>query len=143
MRKTYERMKTRWTTLTLFAVAATVVLTGCATTRNWQTRETEQWLAAAGFRTQPADTQQLDATPPYRLMSRETSGAVKYVYADPTNCKCLYVGGPKEYSEYRRLEAQRELRLERRHGAEYGDGALDDSRPGRLERQQRVTDQAP
>jgi len=136
-------MKTRWTTLTSFAVAATVVLTGCATTRSWQTRETEQWLAAAGFRTQPADTQQLDATPPYRLVSRESSGAVKYVYADPTNCKCLYVGGPKEYSEYRRLEAQRELRLDRRHGADYGDRALNDSRPGRLEQQQRMRDEAP
>src|SRR2546429_6030468 len=66
-----ERMKTRWTTLTLFAVAATVVLTGCATTRSWQTRETEQWLAAAGFRAEPADTQELDPTPPYRVESRE------------------------------------------------------------------------
>lgn len=107
-------MNHRWTTrLTFFTIAAAVLFTGCATIRDSQARETEQWLAAAGFTMHPADAQQLSATPPNRLVSREENGTVEYVYADPTRCQCLYVGGPKEYSEYQRLEGERQLEMER------------------------------
>jgi hypothetical protein len=94
-----------------FAVA--VMLTGCATIRRSEARSTEQLLAAAGFVMRPADTgepqERLAATPPYRLESRAKDGRVVYTYADPAACKCLYVGGPKEYSEYQRLRAQRQI----------------------------------
>jgi hypothetical protein len=32
-----------------------------------------------------------------------------HTYADPGGCKCLYVGGSKEYSEYQRLLVQRQI----------------------------------
>jgi hypothetical protein len=32
-----------------------------------------------------------------------------YTYADPENCHCLYVGGPKEFSQYQRLLVEREV----------------------------------
>jgi len=100
-----ERITGRGTALpTVFTVAATL-LTGCATIRGSQARETEPLLAAAGFEVQLVDAgdQPLEATPAYRLVSRTRNGAVEYVYADPENCRCVYVGGPKEYSEYRHL----------------------------------------
>lgn len=102
-------MGRRWTTtLALFTVTATVVLTGCATIRRSQARDTERLLTAAGFKMQRADAadQQLEATPPYRLMSRTRNGVVEYVYADPVNCRCVYVGGSKEYSAYQRLDTE-------------------------------------
>ena len=88
--------------LALLTVAAIAVSTGCATIRRSQTRDTQQLLAAAGFKMQfadAADTTPGDSTPPYRLVSRTTNGVVHYTYADPDNCRCVYVGGPEEYSE--------------------------------------------
>jgi len=95
------------------ALAVAVMLTGCATIRRSEARSTEQLLAAAGFVMRPADTaerqQRPAAMPPYRLVSRSKDGHVVYTYADPDTCKCLYVGGSKEYSEYQRLRVQHEI----------------------------------
>jgi hypothetical protein len=103
------------TTLVLLTVATTVGLTGCAAMRRSQALDTEQYLAAAGFKMQLADTaaqRQLATMLPYRLASRTTAGAVEYTYADPKTCKCVYVGGPTEYSEYQRLVRERQLAQE-------------------------------
>ena len=78
-------MAGRWATqLASVTLAAVVVLTGCATMRQWQARDTEQLLAAGGFKMQLADTaeqeQHLAATPPYRLVSRPKNGTFEYTY---------------------------------------------------------------
>src|SRR2546430_16957728 len=90
-----------------------MVLTGCATMRRSEARSTEELLAAAGFVMRPADTaerqQRLAALPPYRLESRTKDGKVVYTHADPGGGHCLYVGGSKEYSEYQRPRAQRQI----------------------------------
>jgi hypothetical protein len=39
----------------------------------------------------------------------------------PTGAKCLYVGGPKEYSEYTKLMLQREIAEHQRWEARGGD----------------------
>ena len=107
----------RWTTtLASLALAATVGLTGCAAIRRSQALDTEQFLAAAGFRMELANTaeqrQQFAAMPPYRLTSRATSDGIEYAYADPRTCQCVYVGGPKQYAEYQRLTRERQLAQE-------------------------------
>lgn len=107
-----------WTPkLVSLTLAAAVVLTGCATIRQSQARDTEHVLAAAGFTMRPADTvdgqQRLSAATPYRLVTEVKDGAVEYTYADPGDCKCVYVGGPKEYSEYERLAIERQIARER------------------------------
>ena len=104
----------RWTApLASLALAASVGLTGCAAIRRSQALDTEQFLAAAGFRMELADTaerrQQLAAMRPYRLTSRATGDGIEYTYADPRDCQCVYVGGPKEYAEYQRLTRERQL----------------------------------
>ena len=100
-------------TVLSLSLAAAMVLTGCATIRRSEARSTEEMLAAAGFVMRPADTaerqQRLAARPPYRLENHTTDGTVVYTYADPDGCKCLYVGGPKEYSEYQHLRLQRQI----------------------------------
>jgi uncharacterized protein YceK len=98
-------------------LAVSAGLTGCAAIQRSQARDTEQLLAAAGFRMQLADTaqqqQQLAAMPAYRLVNHPKGDGVEYTYADPTNCKCAYVGGSKEYAEYQRLMTEQQIAQER------------------------------
>jgi hypothetical protein len=87
-------------TVLSLALAAAMMLMGCATLRRSEACSTEELLRAAGFTVQPADTaegqQRLAARPPYQFDSHTKDGTVVYTYADPEGCKCLYVGGPTE-----------------------------------------------
>jgi hypothetical protein len=103
-------------TLRASAIALTVpllALTGCATLQRLGAQDTERVLAAAGFQMRPADTPErladLNAMPPHKIVSHTKDGNVVYTYADPQNCHCLYVGGPKEYSKYQGLTLDREI----------------------------------
>jgi hypothetical protein len=86
---------------------------GCATIQRLEATETERMLAAAGFHMVPADTperrEDLRSGPPHRIMRRTKNGNVEYTYADPDSCRCVYVGGAKEYSEYERLRVNKEI----------------------------------
>ena len=86
---------------------------GCATIQRLETTDTERMLTSAGFHMVSADTpereEDLRARPPHRIVSRTKDSNVEYVYADPDNCHCIYVGGEKEYSEYERLRVQKEI----------------------------------
>ena len=112
-------------TVLVLTLAAVMILTGCATIRRSEARSTEEMLAAAGFVVRPADTaerqERLAARPPYRLESHTKDGAVVYTYADPDGCQCLYVGGPKEYSEYQHLRLQRKIAEDETWGAHAAD----------------------
>jgi hypothetical protein len=101
----------------LMGVVTLVALSGCATFRGLAAGETEQLLAAAGFQSRPADTgerlQDLTPVPPFKIVTRNDDGNVVYTYADPKNCKCVYVGGSKEYSAYQRLVTERQIAQQR------------------------------
>lgn len=92
---------------------ALLALAGCATIRQHEATSTEQLLAAAGFQMRPADTPErladLNTMPPLKLVVRGKDGNVVYTFSDPEKCRCLYVGGPKEYSEYERLRVEKEI----------------------------------
>ena len=47
------------------------------------------------------------ALPPLRFAMRDSNGSVKYMYADPTGCDCIYVGGQRAYDQYRQGMASR------------------------------------
>jgi len=93
--------------------AAILALAGCATMRREEAASTEQLLTAAGFQMRPANTPQrradLNAMPPRKLLVRTKDGSVIYTYADPDKCRCLYIGGPKEYSALQRLRVEKEI----------------------------------
>lgn len=95
----------------VLVTAALLVLAGCATIRRYEATSTEQLLTAAGFQMQPADSPErlaaLATIPPLKLVAGHEDGNVVYTFSDPQNCRCLYVGGPKEYSAYQRLRADR------------------------------------
>lgn len=90
----------------LLAVVAMLGV-GCAAIQRNQATETERILTSAGFQTWPTDTRErqddLRSLPPHRLVKRTEDGRSVYLYADPDYCRCLYVGGESEYSEYERL----------------------------------------
>jgi hypothetical protein len=93
-------------------LALGLLLSGCAAVQAGRVQSTEELLSAAGFTVQPADTPEklahLKTMPPLQLVSRSKDGKMFYSYADPDGCKCLYLGGAKEYGEYRRLLAERQ-----------------------------------
>jgi len=85
----------------------------CAAIQRFEVRDTERMLVAAGFHMRLADTpepqEDLRSMPPYRIVSRTKDHNVVYMYADPDNCHCVYVGGSKEYSEYERRMVETEI----------------------------------
>src|SRR5262245_11099626 len=93
----------RWKSAGLIAIAAAFVVAACAT----MARDTESNLQKAGFEKIPADTPQkmahLKTLPDRKLVSRTHQGQQYYVYADPSYCKCMWVGKAKQYQAYQSL----------------------------------------
>ena len=101
----------------LVVAAALLTLSGCAAIRRQEAASTEQLLAAAGFQMQAADNPErvhdLTAMPPLKIVARSQDNNVRYTFADPYKCRCLYVGGAKEYSAYRRVVTEKQIAAER------------------------------
>lgn len=101
-------------TTVLLAVVALLVSTGCAAIQKSEAMGTERKLAAAGFQMKFATTQaQIAKTaslPQYKLTpSPGPDGATRFVWADATDCKCVYVGTEAAYDRYRRLEMEQRI----------------------------------
>jgi hypothetical protein len=47
-----------------------------------------------------------------KIVARNEDGRVVYTFADPESCRCLYVGGAKEYATYQQLALQHEVSRE-------------------------------
>jgi hypothetical protein len=90
------------------AVTPAITLTGCTTTQG-SVATKENNLAAAGFVARPANTLKREAMmkrlPPNTFVT-STRGKRTNYYADPTGCKCLYVGTQKAYDQYRLSQRQ-------------------------------------
>jgi hypothetical protein len=114
--------------LVILAVVS-LLLAGCApsqATLNKRAVEAERILAAAGFQMKFADTPELltklQAMPQRTLVPHKQNGALRYVYADATSCKCLYAGSEKAYQRYQQLalkhqEAQDRLQAAKMNAA--------------------------
>jgi hypothetical protein len=86
-------------------------LSSCVTESGVQTKEND--LAAAGFVVKPANTParqaMLKRLPANKFLMRARGKNVNYVYADPVNCQCIYVGGEKAYGQYRQARQQERI----------------------------------
>jgi hypothetical protein len=86
-----------------------LTLAGCAGLQSSDTRAAERALTAAGFQVHPADTPEklaeLRALRPRTILRQPHDGEDQYVYADPSGCHCLYVGGEPQYQALRRQQA--------------------------------------
>jgi len=91
--------------------AIALVWVGCATVEKNSAMDTERMLAASGFQLRLADTPQklekVKAMSQRKLIRHQGNGSENYIYADATDCKCLYVGTDKAYKRFRNLAAER------------------------------------
>ena len=101
----------RFTHPAALAAAVVITLAGCAAVQKQEAVDAEQLLAAAGFRAVPTDTptlaQDMKDLRPRQLFARTRDGSTLYVFSDPYNCRCFYVGEGKAYAELQRLRTAR------------------------------------
>lgn len=116
-------------------LAACLTVSACATPQQ-RAENRENLLAAAGFTVQPANTPEriasLRSLPPNKVVQHVRGDTVRYLYADPLVCACLYVGDQAAYGRYRQEVFQRRLADEQATTAEMNHTAWDDGLWGPL-----------
>jgi hypothetical protein len=65
------------------------------------------YLKSAGFRLQiandPAGQKALRALPAHRFVTQGSGGDLRYLYAEPQHCVCIFVGTQQAYDRYREI----------------------------------------
>src|SRR5260370_39746822 len=106
----------------LFLAAAPLRLSGGAAIRGHEAGSTEQLRAAAGSQIPPADTPErahdLAVMPPLKIVARTQDNDVRYTFADPYKCRCLYIGGSKAYSAQHHLVTEQPVGQQPRRARE-------------------------
>jgi hypothetical protein len=63
------------------------------------------YLSSAGFRVQVANDAAgkaaLHALPPHRFVIHKNGGDVRYLFAEPVHCVCIFIGTEANYRDYR------------------------------------------
>ena len=84
-----------------------IALAGCASMEKSKATDTEQLLAAAGFKMKLADSPEklahLNTLTQRKVVTHERNGKNYYVYADADYCKCLYAGNQENYQRFEKL----------------------------------------
>jgi len=126
--------ETNITMLRLSRVFGAIVLGGllssCAMMEAQETKDTEQLLAAAGFKMKLADTPakmaHLKTLTQHKIVPHQKDGAVYYIYADAANCQCFYWGQDQSYQNFMQLQEQQNIANEERMTAEINEEGLID-----------------
>jgi len=108
-------------------LALAIPLAACSIMAVNQARETEQLLAAAGFRVKLADTPDklahVEALTQLKLVPHSQEGKTYYVYADATRCHCVYWGDESAYQTYQQLALSKEIAEDQRMAAQMNEDA--------------------
>ena len=84
-----------------------IALAGCAAIEKSKATDTEQLLAAAGFKMKlaetPAKLAHLKTLTQLKVVPHDRNGKMYYVYADAAYCQCLYAGNQEAYQRYENL----------------------------------------
>ena len=68
------------------------------------------YLSSAGFRVQVANDaagkKAMNALPPHRFVVHRTGNGVRYLYAEPNHCVCIFIGTAANYQDYRDILAK-------------------------------------
>ena len=63
------------------------------------------YLSSAGFRVQLANDEAgrraMNALPPHRFVVHHYGNDVRYLYAEPIHCVCIFIGTAQAYQDYR------------------------------------------
>jgi hypothetical protein len=91
------------------AIIAIAFLAAACARSEAEAPATGNLLTAAGFVQRNADSPEriaaLKSLPPHQFVIRNSYGSIKYLYADPIACDCIYVGGQRAYDQYRQKMA--------------------------------------
>jgi len=101
----------------LLAAGLILALAGCSQVaqnmRDDSARLDEVHLKDAGFRLVLADNQHiqdaLNTLPAFRISRMTKDGVAYYIYPDPDDCVCVYVGRDEEYQRLQQLGVERQL----------------------------------
>jgi hypothetical protein len=68
------------------------------------------YLSSSGFRVQLANDaagkKALRALPPHQFVTHSMAGQMRYFYAEPQHCNCVFVGTQQAYDSYRNMLSQ-------------------------------------
>lgn len=68
------------------------------------------YLSSAGFRVQVANDaagkKAMHALPPHRFVIHQNGGNIRYLYAEPNHCVCVFIGTAANYQDYRDILAR-------------------------------------
>jgi len=68
------------------------------------------YLSSAGFRVQvannPAGQKALRTLPAHRFVTEGAGDTLRYLYAEPQHCVCIFVGTQQAYDSYRKILSQ-------------------------------------
>jgi hypothetical protein len=68
------------------------------------------YLSSSGFKVQVANDaagkQALHALPPHRFVVHRYGNEVRYLYAEPVHCVCIFIGTKANYDDYRDILAR-------------------------------------
>ena len=68
------------------------------------------YLSSSDFKVQVANDaagkQALHALPPHRFVIHRTGNGVRYLYAEPSHCVCIFIGTQANYDNYRDILAR-------------------------------------
>ena len=114
------------TMLRLLKVFSAIMLGGflssCAMMEAQQAKDTEQLLAAAGFKMKLADTPakmvHLKTLSQNKIVPHEKDGVVYYIYADAATCLCFFWGRDQSYQNFLQLQDQQNIANDERMTAE-------------------------
>ena len=102
--------KRNWWIVLIVVAVLSLTLAGCASLQKNAVKDVEGLLTKAGFRQMPADTPEklphLKSLPQNKIIRRTRDGNLYIVYADASNCICMYVGNETNLRHYRNLEIQ-------------------------------------
>ena len=113
----------------LASAAVVPLLTAPATAESKKSiAKMENSLSAAGFIVKPANSParlaMLARLPKDKFARRTKGDIVTYVYADPKDCNCLYVGSQSAYGRYQQADQAKNIVDQERIAAEdYDDPA--------------------
>ncbi|MCG6862119.1 MAG: hypothetical protein LJE70_12690 [Chromatiaceae bacterium] len=101
----------------VLAISTLLVAAGCAEIQKSNAIATERELAAAGFQMKFAKTPEQVAkvgSLPQRKLTHTAGpdGQNLFLWADATDCKCLYVGTEAAYDRYEQLSINQQIAID-------------------------------
>ena len=117
----------------LVGAALVTALAACTTVHEFSATRNEKLLKTAGFKVVAADTpekiESLNTLAAGKISRVGRGGQIYYVFSDPYECRCLWVGLEPQYERYRRLETEEMVPTVELVGIEAGPDWFDDMEP--------------